>query len=74
MLKEAALSKNIAFTTLNAQSPAGQTEMKVNGCFAEEMPVVMLEDKHGITWLEHTDLFNKGEVSQTALSQMEDYQ
>jgi len=51
-------------------SAEGITEMRVNGCFAIEMPVVMIGD--GDRFLEHADLFLNGEILPLALQTMKD--
>lgn len=75
MLKAALNQKEIKYKELAADTAEGITEMKFNGCFAMEMPVVFLEATNGENqWLEHEDLFYKGMVSDSALSVMEDWQ
>lgn len=70
ILKQTLDSNNVKYKKLDAMSAEGITEMRVNGCFAIEMPVVMIGD--GDRFLEHADLFLNGEILPLALQTMKD--
>lgn len=69
LLKKTLDKNGIEYTTLDAQSIIGQTELKVNGCFASEMPVIMIGD--GDEFLEQFDIFFKGNVKEEIIERLQ---
>ena len=49
ILKETLDAKGIEYRTMSAETAQGITEMRVDGCFAIEMPVLRVND----TYYEH---------------------
>ena len=57
-LKEWLEAEGISFTQENMDTPAGMTELRINGCFALEAPVLKVGDK----FIESRGIFNKQEI------------
>lgn len=64
-LKKFLESKNVPFTIIDISSPEGLTELRFNGCFALEAPVLQIEDN----FLTTKALFKGNEISISSIQE-----
>lgn len=60
-LKDFLQAQGITFQTIDMQSPEGQTELKFNGIFALEAPVLQIKDN----FFTSRQIFQGNEIPQT---------
>jgi glutaredoxin len=65
-LKQALTDLEIDYDEMDMQSAEGITELRVNGCFAMEAPVLMIGDN----FYETNDLFSNGKVDEKKLQEI----
>ena len=66
ILKEFLKKKGIAFSEEDMSTAAALTELRVNGVFVNEAPVL----RNGTRFLTHNDLFLKGHVKEENVSRL----
>lgn len=74
MIKNFFKENNISFKSIYADTAEGITELRVEGCFEIEMPVVFIITDDGIDIFTHNDMFPNGNLNKEVLQWMGSYQ